>query len=92
MKKDQKIKAVFKSCSDPAGSRRAVREARPTEGDGPDEGGSAFFDRKSEVWYIEKNTNVLSKSAQSPQVVGAAGRTAFSLVLSFGQQKKVQMP
>ena len=67
---------------------RAVCEARPTGGDGPDAGGSAFFDRTKNDGMFQKKHPYLSKTAQSPQVVGAAGKTAFSLVLSFGQAKE----
>jgi hypothetical protein len=56
---------------------RAVCEARPTEGDGPDAGGSAFFDRTKKDGMFQKMQPYLSKTAQSPQVVGAAGKTAF---------------
>jgi hypothetical protein len=55
----------------------AVCEARPTEGDGPDAGGSAFFDRTKKDGMLQKKHPYLSKTAQSPQVVGAAGKTAF---------------
>ncbi|MDO8972281.1 MAG: hypothetical protein Q7U74_16415 [Saprospiraceae bacterium] len=46
---------------------RAVCEARPTEGDGPDAGGSAFFDRT-------KNDGMLQKKAPMPVKNSAIAR------------------
>ena len=52
---------------------QAVREARPTEGNGPDAGGSAFFGRTKNDGNNRKTNPNLSKTAQFPQVVGVAG-------------------
>jgi hypothetical protein len=67
---------------------RAVCEARPTEGDGPDAGGSAFFDRTKKDGMLQKTHPYLSKTAQSPQVVGAAGKTAFFFGTFFWASKR----
>jgi hypothetical protein len=66
----------------------AVCEARPTEGDGPDAGGSAFFDRTKNDGMFQKMHPCLSKTAQSPQVVGAAGKTAFFFGTFFWASKR----
>jgi hypothetical protein len=66
----------------------AVCEARPTEGDGPDAGGSAFFDRTKNDGMFQKTHLCLSKTAQSPQVVGAAGKTAFFFGTFFWASKR----
>jgi hypothetical protein len=66
----------------------AVCEARPTEGDGPDAGGSAFFDRTKNDGMFQKTHPYLSKTAQSPQVVGAAGKTAFFFGTFFWASKR----
>jgi hypothetical protein len=66
----------------------AVCEARPTEGDGPDAGGSAFFDRTKNAGMLRKKHPYLSKKAQSPQVVGAAGKTAFFFGTFFWASKR----
>jgi hypothetical protein len=66
----------------------AVCEARPTEGDGPDAGGSAFFDRTKNDGMLQKKHPYLSKTAQSPQVVGAAGKTAFFFGTFFWASKR----
>jgi hypothetical protein len=67
---------------------RAVCEARPTEGDGPDAGGSAFFDRTKNDGMFHKTHPYLSKTAQSPQVVGGAGKTAFFFGTFFWASKR----
>jgi hypothetical protein len=66
----------------------AVCEARPTEGDGPDAGGSAFFDRTKNDGMFQKMHPCLSKTAQSPQVVGTAGKTAFFFGTFFWANKR----
>jgi hypothetical protein len=66
----------------------AVCEARPTEGDGPDAGGSAFFDRTKNDGMLQKKIPYLSKTAQSPQVVGTAGKTAFFFGTFFWASKR----
>ena len=43
---------------------QAVREARPTEGNGPDAGGSAFFGRTKNDGTNRKTHANLSKTAQ----------------------------
>jgi len=45
---------------------QAVREARPTEGNGPDAGGSAFFGRMKNDGNNRKTNQNLSKTAQFP--------------------------
>jgi len=45
---------------------QAVREARPTEGNGPDAGGSAFFGRTKNDGNNRKMNSNLSKTAQFP--------------------------
>jgi len=45
---------------------QAVREARPTEGNGPDAGGSAFFGRTKKDGNNRKMNPYLSKTAQFP--------------------------
>jgi len=45
---------------------QAVREARPTEGNGPDAGGSAFFGRTKNDGNNRKTNPNLSKTAQFP--------------------------
>jgi len=45
---------------------QAVREARPTEGNGPDAGGSAFFGRMKNDGIYRKANPYLSKTAQFP--------------------------
>ena len=52
---------------------QAVREARPTEGNGPDAGGSAFLGRTKSDGNNRKTNPYLSKTAQFPQVVGVGG-------------------
>jgi hypothetical protein len=66
----------------------AVCEARPTEGHGPDAGGSAFFDRMKNDGVLRKMHPYLSKTAQSPQVVGTAGKTAFFFGTFFWASKR----
>jgi hypothetical protein len=66
----------------------AVCEARPSGGDGPDAGGSAFFDRTKNDGMLQKMHPYLSKTAQSPQVVGAAGKTAFFFGTFFWASKR----
>jgi hypothetical protein len=64
----------------------AVCEARPTGGDGPDAGGSAFFDRT-------KNEPIPVKNSAIP--AGRWRRREDCLFLWYfllGKQKKVQMP
>jgi hypothetical protein len=74
---------------------RAVSEARPTEGDGPDAGGSAFFDRMKNEGMLRKTHSCLSKTAQSPAYAKASAGKKDCLFLWYfllGKQKKVQMP
>ena len=66
----------------------AVREARPTEGNGPDAGGSAFFGRTKNDGNKRKTNPYLSKTAQFPQVVGVAGRTALFFGTFFWASKE----
>ena len=57
----------------PQAQAQAVREARPTEGNGPDAGGSAFLGRTKSDGNNRKTNPYLSKTAQFPQVVGVGG-------------------
>jgi len=50
----------------PQARAQAVREARPIEGNGPDEGGSAFFGRTKNDGNNRKTNPTLSKTAQFP--------------------------
>jgi hypothetical protein len=73
----------------------AVCEARPTGGDGPDAGGSAFFDRTKNDGMLQKKIPYLSKTAQLPAYAKASAGKKDCLFLWYfllGKQKKVQMP
>ena len=65
----------------------SARHDRP-EGMCPTIGGSAFFGRAKNDGMFRKTNLRLSKTAQSPQVAGVAGRTAFFFVTFFWASKK----
>jgi len=73
-----------------SGFGTAVRKAYPSNGNDPDAGGSAFWSRKENDGILRKKNLNLSKIAQCPSSLALPVGLPFSLVLSFGQQKKVQ--